>query len=130
MDLDSDNKPFSNLYSSTSPSPQYSFFSFFYYFFIFILFSLLFLLFIFKDNIITFIHSYSPNFDFDISNKLATDINLPPSTTNYQPEPNPNPQKGWCLIGNNTCAPVGVNDLCMSGDIFPSLTKCINPNLR
>jgi hypothetical protein len=41
---------------------------------------------------------------------------------------------GWCFVGEDrgfrTCAEVGVNDVCMSGDIFPSQELCINPNLR
>jgi hypothetical protein len=41
---------------------------------------------------------------------------------------------GWCFVGEDrgfrTCAEVGVNDECMSGDIFPSQDLCINPNLR
>ena len=41
---------------------------------------------------------------------------------------------GWCYIGEDrgfrTCAQVGVNDKCMSGEIFPSQEICINPNLR
>ena len=41
---------------------------------------------------------------------------------------------GWCFVGEDrgfrTCAEVGVNDDCMSGDIFPSQELCINPNLR
>jgi hypothetical protein len=41
---------------------------------------------------------------------------------------------GWCYVGNDrgfrTCAEVGVNDKCMSGDIFPSQQICVNPNLR
>ena len=41
---------------------------------------------------------------------------------------------GWCYIGEDrgyrTCAKVGVNDICMSGDIFPTNELCINPNLR
>ena len=41
---------------------------------------------------------------------------------------------GWCYIGVDrgirTCAEVGVNDTCMSGDIFPSQEICMNPNLR
>lgn len=41
---------------------------------------------------------------------------------------------GWCFIGEDlgvrTCAQVGVNDVCMSGDIFPSQEICMNPNLR
>lgn len=43
-------------------------------------------------------------------------------------------KEGWCYIGEEqeyrSCASVGVNDTCMSGDIFPTLDICINPNLR
>ncbi len=41
---------------------------------------------------------------------------------------------GWCYIGEEkgirSCLQVGVNDLCLSGDIFPTQDVCINPNLR
>jgi len=41
---------------------------------------------------------------------------------------------GWCYIGEDrgfrSCTKVGVNDVCMSGDIFPSNEICVNPNLR
>ena len=41
---------------------------------------------------------------------------------------------GWCYIGEDrgfrSCAEVGSNDECMSGDIFPSQEICVNPNLR
>jgi hypothetical protein len=41
---------------------------------------------------------------------------------------------GWCFIGEDrgyrTCSEIGVNDKCMSGDIFPSQEICMNPNLR
>jgi len=41
---------------------------------------------------------------------------------------------GWCYIGQDrgyrSCAEVGVNDECMSGDIFPTQEICVNPNLR
>jgi hypothetical protein len=41
---------------------------------------------------------------------------------------------GWCYIGEDrgfrTCAQVGANDECMSGDIFPSNEICMNPTLR
>jgi hypothetical protein len=41
---------------------------------------------------------------------------------------------GWCYIGESkgirSCAQVGVNDTCMSGDIFPTRDICINPKLR
>jgi hypothetical protein len=43
-------------------------------------------------------------------------------------------KKGYCYIGsegkNRKCISVGVNDLCMSGDIYPSMAICMNPNLR
>ena len=40
---------------------------------------------------------------------------------------------GWCYIGTDhgirTCAEIGVNDGCMSGDVFPNQAICMNPNL-
>lgn len=42
--------------------------------------------------------------------------------------------KGWCLIGNEkgsrTCAEIGPRDVCMSGEIYPTMSVCINPKLR
>jgi len=41
---------------------------------------------------------------------------------------------GFCYIGEDrgfrSCISVGEGDTCMSGDIFPSMDKCINPSLR
>jgi hypothetical protein len=41
---------------------------------------------------------------------------------------------GFCYIGEDrgfrSCISVGEGDSCMSGDIFPSMDKCINPSLR
>ena len=43
-------------------------------------------------------------------------------------------ESGWCFIGSDngtrTCSKVEVDDVCMSGDIFPSHEICVNPNLR
>jgi hypothetical protein len=43
-------------------------------------------------------------------------------------------KSGWCYIGEEqgirACSEVGVNDTCMSGNIFPSQEICMNPNLR
>ena len=44
------------------------------------------------------------------------------------------PKSGWCYIGEDrgfrTCAEVGPNDKCISGDIVPSQDLCVNPSLR
>lgn len=56
------------------------------------------------------------------------------ASQDYSPHEASSSKAGWCFIGEDrgyrTCAEVGVNDQCMSGDIFPSQELCINPNLR
>lgn len=41
---------------------------------------------------------------------------------------------GYCYVGSDrnvrTCVNVGEDDVCMSGEIYPSLDLCINPNLK
>lgn len=53
------------------------------------------------------------------------------STSSIQ---NGSSKAGWCYIGEDrgfrSCAEVGVNDTCMSGDIFPTSQVCVNPSLR
>lgn len=43
-------------------------------------------------------------------------------------------ERGWCYMGTDrgyrSCIEVGVNDVCMSGSIFPNKDICINPNIR
>jgi hypothetical protein len=43
-------------------------------------------------------------------------------------------KSGWCYIGEEqgvrSCSEVGVNDICMSGNIFPNQSVCMNPSLR
>lgn len=43
-------------------------------------------------------------------------------------------ESGWCYIGEDrgvrTCSKIGVNDVCMSGDVFPTQDVCVNPSLR
>ena len=66
------------------------------------------------------------------------DSTLNGATRSSEPRPDESAstygKAGWCYIGedNNTrtCAEVGVNDRCMSGNIFPSQDICMNPNLR
>ena len=55
---------------------------------------------------------------------------------NVEPEPirTNSLNQGYCYIGkiNDTryCAKVSGRDQCMSGDIYPSMDICVNPNLR
>ena len=61
----------------------------------------------------------------------STDYQADESTSNIQ---GGNTKSGWCYIGEDrgfrSCAQVGDNDKCMSGDIFPTQEVCVNPNLR
>lgn len=54
------------------------------------------------------------------------------STSSVQMKPSS--KTGYCYIGEDrgfrSCIEVGQGDVCMSGDIFPSESICINPNLR
>ena len=57
------------------------------------------------------------------------------ASRNAEPQPDESSGKaGWCYIGmdrgTRACSEVGVNDMCMSGNIFPSQDICMNPNLR
>lgn len=75
-----------------------------------------------------------------LNKALNRSVNQTASKNDYQPDDamssiQSGPQKaGWCYIGEErgyrTCAEVGVNDTCMSGDIFPNQEICINPRLR
>lgn len=73
-------------------------------------------------------------------NKALNSKNLQEQNNEYQANEAPSSiggssgKAGWCYIGEEkgfrSCAQVGVNDECMSGDIFPSQEICVNPNLR
>jgi len=39
-------------------------------------------------------------------------------------------KSGFCYVGEQTCVSVTDNDVCMSGDVFPTKDVCINPKLR
>ena len=73
-------------------------------------------------------------------NSLETALNNAKQTTNQvSPDDSRSSiqttgKSGWCYIGEDqgirSCAEIGVNDTCMSGDIFPNQAICMNPNLR
>ena len=70
-------------------------------------------------------------FTANLQPPLPQDIEPDHATSSVQSSFN---KQGWCYIGeeqgNRSCAYVGVNDKCMSGDIFPTHEICVNPNLR
>ena len=75
-----------------------------------------------------------------LNRALNTAQNTQPQQQDYQANDasssydGTNGKSGWCYIGDDrgyrACTQVGVNDTCMSGDIFPSQEICMNPNLR
>ena len=70
------------------------------------------------------------------NNILTDNINKKIDETDSQPEPirTQSLQQGYCFIGkiNDTrhCAKVNERQQCMSGDIYPTMDICVNPNLR
>ena len=75
-----------------------------------------------------------------LNRALNTSAQTGPNTNEYEADESSSniqigaPKAGWCYIGEDrgfrSCAKVGVNDKCMSGDIFPSHEICVNPSLR
>ena len=72
-----------------------------------------------------------------LNKELNTSKQTNQSNTAYEADESSSKIKnksGWCYIGEDrgfrSCAKVGENDDCMSGDIFPSQEICVNPNLR
>lgn len=64
----------------------------------------------------------------------STTVNQGPSPDDSRSVFQSNGKAGWCFIGEDqgirTCTEVGINDMCMSGNIFPTQEICMNPNLR
>ena len=86
------------------------------------------------------IHPVGMSFVHDPSNSLNQSLSspsTPPATYDAHvagSSINTAGKVGWCFVGQNrgtrTCAQVGENDVCMSGEIFPTADKCIHPSLR
>ena len=65
--------------------------------------------------------------------KRAIEVPVPYIDTTLLPKKDKS-KKGFCFIGEDrgarSCIEAGTGDVCMSGDIFPSMDICINPKLR
>ena len=78
-----------------------------------------------------------PSHDADLNSALSQ---MKPQNIDYQADEASSsiqgniPKSGWCYIGSDknfrSCAYVGIDDKCMSGEIFPSQEICVNPSLR
>ena len=77
------------------------------------------------------INQYDNN---SLNKALNTSKQMEQKDSEQDYEPHEAQSSGWCYIGEErgyrTCAQVGVDDKCMSGDIFPSQEICMNPSLR
>lgn len=78
-----------------------------------------------------------PSQDTALNNTLSQ---MKPQDTDYQADEASSsiqgnmPKSGWCYVGTDrnfrSCAYVGIDDKCISGEIFPSQELCVNPSLR
>jgi hypothetical protein len=66
--------------------------------------------------------------------QLTNDIPAPDDSLSVTQKGKTSGKAGYCFVGedrgNRSCVYVNESDTCMSGNIFPSKDKCINPNLR
>jgi len=69
----------------------------------------------------------------EVSSEVKNSINKK-EKTDPAPLQTSTQEHGYCYIGKNNnvrnCAKVSSKNKCMSGDIFPTMDLCINPNLR
>lgn len=72
----------------------------------------------------------------NIQDSLETTV-VEKSVDNYKASNvslNAKSKAGYCYVGADrnvrTCVEVGEDDVCMSGEIYPSLDLCVNPNLK
>jgi hypothetical protein len=83
------------------------------------------------ENAVPKLNQYETN---SLNRALNTSKQSQQSGGSQDYEPHEATKSGWCYVGEDrgyrTCAEVGVDDICMSGDIFPSQELCMNPNLR
>jgi hypothetical protein len=80
-------------------------------------------------------NQYSPEGSLEKALENASQsVNQGPSPDDSRSVFQSNGKAGWCFIGQDqgvrTCSEIGVNDMCMSGDIFPTQDICMNPSLR
>ncbi len=72
--------------------------------------------------------------DIMVNNALNRTINTKRAEDNILVEPSTHDNGKWCYVGKfdgqRICNHMANDDQCASGNIFPSMDICINPNLR
>ena len=73
--------------------------------------------------------------DMELENAMVAEIEK--KNKNYDANNvsmNAKSKAGYCYVGADrnvrTCVKVGEDDVCMSGDIYPTMDLCVNPNLK
>ena len=72
--------------------------------------------------------------DVNINKKKLSDVTIPDNSDSILQTSKAKKKAGYCYIGEDrgfrSCVEVNKNNLCMSGEIFPTQQICINPSLR
>ena len=78
---------------------------------------------------------YEDEDDMELENAMVAEIEK--KNKNYDANNvsmNAKSKAGYCYVGADrnvrTCVKVGEDDVCMSGDIYPTMDLCVNPNLK
>lgn len=75
-----------------------------------------------------------PSLKRDVNKGKSTTLVPKPDTSDSLTQATKSRKSGYCYVGEDrgfrSCVKVNKNDVCMSGDIFPSHQICVNPSLR
>ena len=72
--------------------------------------------------------------DVNVNKKKTPDVATPDNSDSMLQTSKAKKKAGYCYIGEDrgfrSCVKVNKDDVCMSGEIFPSMQVCVNPSLR
>ena len=72
--------------------------------------------------------------DVNVNKKKSPNVIIPDSSDSMLQTSKAKKKAGYCYIGEDrgfrSCVKVSKDDVCMSGEIFPSQQICVNPSLR
>lgn len=72
--------------------------------------------------------------DVNVNKKKSPKLTIPDNSDSILQGSIAKKKSGYCYIGEDrgfrSCVKVNKDDVCMSGEIFPSMQICVNPSLR